>query len=274
MTYFAIGAIFKNESHILKEWIEHYIYHGIDHIYLINDDSTDDFYTILKPYIEKGIVTLFHTQQWRENPSDKVRFGGRDKSFIGQQWHKYNFFFLDHVSKYKWFGILDLDEFLYSPSTIDIRDVLKLLESLPSVTIDWVNFGSNGFIKQPDKVVDNFTKRGSGLGIGGAFKSIINSDYGKNKEIYFRIHEHCVGGNLPKNHPKRFYASRNLYKNEPFLLINHYKVQSKEFWEKTKMTRGDADNYIERSWKHFEACDVNVVEDIRLKKQNSSLNLS
>ena len=35
MFYFTIGAVFKNESHILKEWIEHYLYHGIEHIYLI-----------------------------------------------------------------------------------------------------------------------------------------------------------------------------------------------------------------------------------------------
>ena len=34
---FVIGAAFKNEGHILDEWIRHYKYHGIDHIYLIND---------------------------------------------------------------------------------------------------------------------------------------------------------------------------------------------------------------------------------------------
>ena len=31
---FVIGAFFKNESHIIKEWIEHYFHHGVDHIYL------------------------------------------------------------------------------------------------------------------------------------------------------------------------------------------------------------------------------------------------
>lgn len=53
MFYFTIGAIFKNESHILKEWIEHYFYHGVEHIYLINDNSTDNFLNILEPYIKK-----------------------------------------------------------------------------------------------------------------------------------------------------------------------------------------------------------------------------
>jgi len=35
--YFSIGTIFKNESHIMKEWLEHYFFHGIEHIYMIND---------------------------------------------------------------------------------------------------------------------------------------------------------------------------------------------------------------------------------------------
>ena len=38
----AILTCFKNESHILKEWIEHYKNRGIEHIYMINDFSTDN----------------------------------------------------------------------------------------------------------------------------------------------------------------------------------------------------------------------------------------
>ena len=36
-------AIFKNESHILKEWIEHYINEGVDKFYLIDNGSTDNY---------------------------------------------------------------------------------------------------------------------------------------------------------------------------------------------------------------------------------------
>jgi len=39
-----IGAVFKNESHIMIEWIEHYLSHGVDTIYLINDESTDNIF--------------------------------------------------------------------------------------------------------------------------------------------------------------------------------------------------------------------------------------
>jgi hypothetical protein len=45
--HLSVAAIFKNESKILKEWIEHYFLHGVEHIYLINDHSTDDFLAVL-----------------------------------------------------------------------------------------------------------------------------------------------------------------------------------------------------------------------------------
>ena len=48
MFYFTIGAVFKNEAHIMKEWIDHYLFHGVDHIYLINDNSNDKFLDILQ----------------------------------------------------------------------------------------------------------------------------------------------------------------------------------------------------------------------------------
>ena len=67
MYYFSIGAIFKNESHILKEWLDHYFFHGVDHIYLINDNSTDKFLEILKPYIVKNVVTLYNCDEKWQN---------------------------------------------------------------------------------------------------------------------------------------------------------------------------------------------------------------
>ena len=99
MYYFSIGAIFKNEAHILQEWLEHYFYHGVEHIYLINDKSTDNFLPILKPYIDKNLVTLYNCEDNRKE--------------IGMQASKYNKFFHDIIKNSFWFGVLDLDEFLF-----------------------------------------------------------------------------------------------------------------------------------------------------------------
>ena len=45
--YFSVAAMFKNESWSLKEWIEHYKFHGADHIYLVNDFSDDDYLLLI-----------------------------------------------------------------------------------------------------------------------------------------------------------------------------------------------------------------------------------
>ena len=55
--YLSIVAIFKNESWILKEWIEHYLNQGVDHFFLIDNGSTDNYHTILQPYIDNKQVS-------------------------------------------------------------------------------------------------------------------------------------------------------------------------------------------------------------------------
>ena len=84
--------------------------------------------------------------------------------------------------------------------------------------------------------------------------------------IYLTIHSH---GSESKN------ISFN--EKEPKLLINHYTIQSLEFWQNIKMTRGDADKYYDskewdRNMKLFSDCDINInILDERLKNQNNKL---
>ena len=36
MHYLSVLAIFKNEGHIINEWLNHYLLEGVDHFYLID----------------------------------------------------------------------------------------------------------------------------------------------------------------------------------------------------------------------------------------------
>ena len=59
------------------------------------------------------------------------------------------------------------------------------------------------------------------------------------------------------------------------LLINHYNIQSLEFYTTIKVTRGDCDNYFEhmgfkRDRQRFDKNDLNEELDDRLLKQNLS----
>ena len=50
----AICLIFKDEAPFLQEWIEYHHLIGIEHFYLYNNNSTDNYEEVLKPYIDKG----------------------------------------------------------------------------------------------------------------------------------------------------------------------------------------------------------------------------
>jgi hypothetical protein len=258
MYYFSIGAVFKNEAHILKEWIEHYIHHGVDHIYLINDFSTDNFEPILKPYIEQKYVTLYNCEI--------------NKKYLNRQSDIYNVYFKSILHQSKWFGILDLDEFLYSPIEIDIKNVLKKYEHYNLLHVNWVHFGSSNFETQPKNVVDSFVYRGhynsnknGPNGRYNSYKSIVKT----NGDVTLGIHSHTY--NAVSN-------GKNVSFNEENtpLLINHYTIQSKEYWQNVKMTRGDCDYYYDtngwkRSMQLFNELDVNDIFDDRLKKQNVNI---
>lgn len=254
MFYFTIGAIFKNEAHILKEWIEHYKLHGVDHIYLINDSSTDNYIYILQPYIDSNYITLYNNNVVCNN--------------VGRQTILYNYYFNKHLQDTKWFGILDLDEFLYSPQEVNLKNILKKYENEKQLQVNWVHFGSSGYIKQPTCVVNNFIYRGEYNSITNgpngrynSYKSIVNTSA---NNIYLNIHSHHID---TKN--------ISFSEIEPILLINHYCTQSLEFWQNIKMTRGDVNKYYdslewERNLKLFNDCNVNVnILDNRLKNQNS-----
>ena len=238
--FLTIGAMFKNESHILKEWIEHYLYHGFEHIYLINDNSTDDYLSILEPYINDNIITLYQ--------NDVIY------NKLGRQEIIYNKYLLEESKKSEWFFIADLDEFLYSPKIIDIKKIIINYHNYSELKIRWIIFGSNNLIYQPNSVIKSFSKRSTILKNVNGIKSIVKTS----NLTEFRIHKHNIIG-----------ESINIVTDE--LIINHYNVQSLEFYTQIKMTRGDSNNYIQRNLAIFNRYNLNDITDNRLYEQNKDL---
>ena len=52
----SIVSMFKNESMIIEEWIKYYILQGVEHFYLIDNGSTDDYMSKIEAYQDK--ITL------------------------------------------------------------------------------------------------------------------------------------------------------------------------------------------------------------------------
>src|SRR5437870_13519905 len=108
MFYLSVGCMFKNESHLLREWLAHYVHHGVDHFYLINDGSTDDYQSVLNDYQDK--VTLFEAT-W--------------DYYLGRQRDMYNYYILPKLKSTQWLLMIDMDEFVWSPQGIDLKTILR-----------------------------------------------------------------------------------------------------------------------------------------------------
>ena len=56
-----------------------------------------------------------------------------------------------------------------------------------------------------------------------------------------------------------------------YFIMNHYNCQSREFWNNTKCSRGDSDNYKVRLPEEFDTYDFNETEDTELCEQNKGI---
>jgi hypothetical protein len=241
-----VGAIFKNEAMGMAEWLSHYISFGVEHFYLINDGSTDDWQTALEPYRDK--VTLY-----------EMDIGPVD----GRQVLAYNKFFGPLRSMDAWFMLVDLDEFIYPPHHATIPEALAGYEDYSQVTVDWIMFGSNGHVKQPDSIRTSFTKRHATLQ-PLSYKSIAKLPH----ILTFEVHVSTVSGQTV-----RLRLESPDYDAD--LVCNHYQVQSLERWQTVVMTRGCV-NFPQhhgvrfRDMSRFHAFDFNETEDLRLANRVAS----
>lgn len=127
----AVCAIFKNEAHYLKEWIEFNHIVGVDHFYLYNNNSEDDYMSVLTPYINSGLVTLY---QWTKNQA---------------QMECYNDCIIKHKEETRWIGFIDIDEFIVPIEMNSIYEFLKPFENnRGSVKIYWKMFGTSGLLER------------------------------------------------------------------------------------------------------------------------------
>ena len=84
----AITAIFKDEAPYLKEWLDYHLLAGVEHFYVYNNNSSDDYEKVLAPYVEKNLVTLtdFPGKMMQmpayEDAIEKYRFDCRYMAFI------------------------------------------------------------------------------------------------------------------------------------------------------------------------------------------------
>lgn len=124
----SLCTIFKNEAPFIKEWLEYHLLIGVEHFYLYNNNSDDDFMSTLAPYIKNGIVTLI---EWPDKPG---------------QLSSYKHWYDNYRNETQWVSYLDLDEYICPRYNNSVITWLKKYEKYPVVMVYWKMFGTSGII--------------------------------------------------------------------------------------------------------------------------------
>ena len=115
---------------------------GIDHFYLYDNDSTDDYESVVRPFVNAGRVTLYR------------------RPGLAQQLPVYQHCLREHRKDARWLTILDDDEFLFPAAASNLPETFSAYESYAGVAACWLLFGSNGHRTRPSgPVTSNYRRR-------------------------------------------------------------------------------------------------------------------
>ena len=260
----AIVAIFKNEGHYLKEWLDYHLQAGVEHFYLYNNDSTDNYKEVLAPYVESNLVTL-------------IDFPGKVMQLLA-----YN----DAIEKFcfecRYIAFIDIDEFIFPKSNRPIIEVVDEILSHDSnasgLAINWQIFGSNGQEKADYSrgVLERFTRRAARDAVfidangkrAGHVKIVVNPRF-----IRFMNSPHSAyyfSGKFDANSNGELIPG---FYNDPVLddriVVNHYCVKSREEF-KIKNARGRSDTRNKWPMEYFNDYDRNEVFDNSILKYRAA----
>jgi hypothetical protein len=202
-------AIMKNESHLIEEWLDHYLSQGADRIYLIDNASTDDTLAKVEPWLKDGRVLLAcYPEQHKQEQ---------------HYWSAFCHFGIKRDCD--WLAIADIDEFWFCKSGERLADYLARQGRWDALYVRWTTFGSGNHDAQPNSVRRSLVDCHRELGL--LPKCIFRTTL---PQMVHDIEVHFV-------RHARFWRSKVA---EHELQLNHYVAQSRAYWFGTKMTRGDA----------------------------------
>jgi len=224
----SVCMIFQDEAPYLKEWIEFHQLLGVDHFYLYNNNSKDNYIEVLDPYIKNDVVELIEWPQIATSVSewDQIQVAA------------YNDAFKRAKSKTKWLAIIDSDEFLFPTLENNLHKFLKKYEKqkgIGGILVSWVCFGTSWVEKIPDDklLIETLTlcvATGS-----DQFKSIfmpkrVSHVCSPHYVIYKEGYRHCTpsGGMPPFIEIDRIRINHYWSRDEWYL--NNFKIPRRVLW--------------------------------------------
>lgn len=199
--FLGVLTYFKNERNNIYEWILHYKKWGVDHIWMIDNGSQDNYN--ISQFIKDGYVTIFNEPKQ-----------GQEKSY-----NKY----LSQIKKeVTWLGVFDMDEFLYSKESNNLKQVISNVDQDNKIISIQMTVFFPATFESTESIIE---------------KNILRQCYDSNKhpkclfnlDLLSKIHVHGVDKNCKRLH---------LTADKTILCINHYRYGSFEYLYGIKEGRG------------------------------------
>lgn len=224
--YISLAAIFQNEARFLKEWIEFYRLVGVEHFYLYNHLSNDEYMEILEPYIKEGIIELKQVTKRPKNLREWDRI----------QTETYT----EAVSRAKdeteWLIVCDTDEFIFPIKEENLVDLLRKYDDYAALSVNWRIFGTNNIERiQPDRLL---------------IESIVKSSDQQDLTVKTIVKPRYVDRIAHPHYPFLLHGYSQVTENSEFfrgpfvpseskniVTMNHYWARDEEFFKKHKLGR-------------------------------------
>ena len=239
-----ICAIFRNEAPYLREWIEFHRIVGVEHFYLYQNLSEDDWDSVLRPYVNDGVVEI---KDWPIMPPS--------------QRPAYQDFINSHRGKSMWAAFIDIDEFLFSPTFPTLPEALQQAPGQwGAVGVNWMCFGASGQEQRMlGPVIERFTLRPADeFGANVHIKSIVRMDC-VDSTAGDAHHFNVYGGTFSEC-GERIPGPFTARPSHRWLRINHYLTKSRQEYLH-RISYGRVDIAAWRSPAEFDGYQAADVDD-------------
>lgn len=228
----ALFANVRDEKHI-REWVAHHLLIGFDYIIIFDHNSVIPLSNIFMNFDKRLKIVRYNTSP---------KFSGVKIILMNKAIH------IARKLNVDWFIYLDADEFIILNNNITgVKALLNMYNFADSLAINWLMFGSNNLIKDPDDLIlSNYTK--SDLILDKHVKTFVRPFKALNSvnPHFYNIIDpknmHGVDKALDLNRESYSFNSTDLNYTQVPAYIAHYLYQSEEAYYKRKIIKERDDN--------------------------------
>lgn len=215
MNYIGCCAIARDENYFIEEWVQYHSMIGVEKFIIYDNESKIPLCKTLAKYIKCGLVTVYNIEG------------------ISPQQQAYQHCLDHHGDQFRWIAFIDIDEFIVLKKNINLQAMLACYEKYAALVVNWVIFGSNGYINNPPRPITlNLTEIIEHKNPNSTIKSIVQPKYVKHANLsphFFTYKEEAYAVNelyMPVH-------ANNCPTNTQRIQLNHYIYRGqKEFQNK------------------------------------------